>query len=313
MASKKSKGARQSHDETVSIIGAGRMGGALALALTKCGYRVEALVARRKSQAARVASLIPSKPQALSSSELRGLPASDILFITTPDDAIRDAASRLSSEIVDSTKRRVALHTSGALSSDELKSLRERGFQTGSMHPLVAVTDARAGAESLRRAFFCIEGERSAASAARRIVRALGARAFSISTRHKALYHAAAVISSGHAVALFDIALEMLARCGLKSSEARAILLPLLRSTVENLSSHEPARALTGTFARADISTVRRHLEAIQREKMRDALAAYALLGRRSVRLAKEKGMDAPSLEEILEALEEAAKLRANL
>lgn len=286
------------------------MGGALALALAECGYRVEALVARRKSQAASIARLLSSKPQALSSSELSNLPASDIVFITTPDDAINEAASRLAAELVDSTKRRVALHTSGALSSDELKSLRARGLSTGSMHPLVAVTDARTGAESLRRAFFCIEGECEALRAARRIVRSFGARAFSISTRDKALYHAAAVTSSGHVVALFDIASEMLARCGLTSREARAILAPLLKSTIDNLAAHEPARALTGTFARADVSTVRRHVEAIEREKMKDALAAYTLLGRRSLRLAKKRGADAASLEEILKALDEAAKLR---
>jgi predicted dinucleotide-binding enzyme len=37
--------------QTVSIIGVGRVGGALALALDKCGYKVENLVSRNGQNA----------------------------------------------------------------------------------------------------------------------------------------------------------------------------------------------------------------------------------------------------------------------
>jgi predicted short-subunit dehydrogenase-like oxidoreductase (DUF2520 family) len=139
-------------------------------------------------------------------------------------------------------------------------------------------------------------------------VRRLGARSFSIKTADKALYHAAAVTASGHMIALFDIASEMLARCGLDAKDARAILMPLVRSTLYNLTEHEPARALTGTFARADVETVRRHLRAIRNQKMPDALEAYTLLGRRSLRLAREGGADSVLLKEIAESLFEASE-----
>lgn len=279
------------------------MGTALGLALSHCGYHIEAMVALRKSHARRAAQLIQTAPLALSAAELDKLPASDILFITTPDDSVHETASRIAAEIKETGRGGTALHMSGALSSEELHSLRNAGFSIGSMHPLVSVTQARAGEESLRRAFFCIEGERVAVSAARRIVRDLGARSFHINTKEKALYHAAAVTASGHMVALFDVATEMLARCGLKEREARAVLMPLVRSTLDNLSEHEPAEALTGTFARADVATVRRHLEAISKEALPDALAAYRLLGKRSLLLAKKRGANAEALEAILKLL----------
>ena len=305
---RKPEAARRQRAPTVSVIGAGRMGSALALALARCGYLIEAVIARRKSSARRASRLFSTSPLALSSAELDELPSSNILIITTPDDLINETAGRIASMTVDTSARRTALHTSGALSSDELKSLRGAGFHTGSMHPLVAVSDARAGAESLRRAYFCIEGERQGVKTARRIVRDLGARSFSVNTKDKALYHAAAVTASGHMVALFDMAAEMLARCGLGARESRVILMPLVRSALDNLSEHEPARALTGTFARADVETVRRHLDAIRREKMSDALAAYILLGQRSLRLAKKGGANANLLKAIAESLAEAAK-----
>jgi predicted short-subunit dehydrogenase-like oxidoreductase (DUF2520 family) len=290
----------------VSIIGAGRLGTALALALSACGYSIEAMVARRKPRARRASLLIPTKPLALSSAELDSLPSSDIIFITTPDDVIREVSASIASVTKGRARHRTALHTSGALSSLELKSLRDVGFRTGSMHPLVAVSHAEAGAESLRRAFFCIEGERLAVQLARKVVSDLGGRSFSIDTSEKALYHAAAVTASGHMVALFDIATEMLSRCGLNEREARAILIPLVESTVDNLKKHEPSQALTGTFARADVETVLRHLKAIGVEKLTDALAAYRLLGKRSLMLAEEGGANKDSLRAILKALNDA-------
>jgi predicted short-subunit dehydrogenase-like oxidoreductase (DUF2520 family) len=302
---------------TISIIGAGRMGTALALALASCGYRIEAVVARRKAHARACAELINTQPLILSSAQLDQLPSSDILFITTPDDAIESVALQLAaimkSRVVKIkgkkvNRTRTALHASGALSSDVLRSLRGAGFVTGSMHPLISVSDSVHGAESLRRAFFCVEGESAAQSVARSLVRSLGAESFSISMKDKALYHAAAVMASGHMTALFDIATEMLTRCGLTTKRARAVLIPLLRSTLENLCASDPARALTGTFARADTSTVRRHLEAINSSAMRDAFAAYTLLGLRSLQLAKRAGANSEALKEIAMILTEAAR-----
>jgi predicted short-subunit dehydrogenase-like oxidoreductase (DUF2520 family) len=289
------------------------MGTALALALALRGYTIEALVARRKSHArASSASLIGAQPLILTSAQLDRLPTSDIIFITTPDDAIESTAFELASIMKsrtlkmkgaggDNRRRQTILHASGALSSSSLRSLREQGFATGSLHPLISVSDPLHGAESLHSAFFCIEGDRGAQTVARSVVRSLGAESFSISTKDKALYHAAAVMASGHVTALFDIAAEMLTDCGLSPMRAREVLLPLLRSTFENLSTADPAHALTGTFARADTSTVRRHLDALHQSAMPDALAAYTILGLRSLQLAGRAGTGSSSSDALKE------------
>lgn len=299
--------ARPQLKPTISIIGAGRMGTTLALALSSRGYKIEAVTARHLTHARRAAELMGVQTLALTKNQLDRLPPSNILLITTPDDAIETAAAQLAAMIERAKMKnagkprpaRVALHASGALSSDVLRSLKRAGYATGSLHPLVSVSDPVHGAESLSRAFFCIEGDPRARSLARSLVRSLGAKSFSISTKDKALYHAAAVMASGHVTALFDVALEMLARCGLTTGRGRAVLLPLLRSTLENLSFSDPAHALTGTFARADAATVRRHLAALHSQEMKDALALYRLLGLRSLKLAKAAGANASALREI--------------
>lgn len=297
---------------SINIIGAGRMGTALALALASKGYRIEAVVAKRRSHALACAELIATEPLALTSAQLDLLPASDILFITTPDDAIESTALRLAA-IWKSRARRtkgrgeqegvlkpaVVLHASGALSSSSLQSLSEQGFAVGSLHPLISVSDSLQGAKALGSAFFCVEGDAQARRVARSLVRALGGKDFSIKAKDKALYHAAAVMASGHVTALFDLAVAMLKDCGLTGSSARKVLLPLLASTLENLRTAEPEYALTGTFARADKATVSKHLEALRQAAMPDALAAYTLLGLRSLLLAGCAGANLDALREI--------------
>jgi predicted short-subunit dehydrogenase-like oxidoreductase (DUF2520 family) len=65
-------------------------------------------------------------------------------------------------------------------------------------------------------------------------------------------------------------------------------LQPLLVSTVQNLETKDPAQALTGTFSRGDVETVKRHLAALQKSGLTDALELYRLLGKRSLKMAKK-------------------------
>lgn len=292
---------------TVGIVGAGRLGTAIGRALAACGHNVVAVVARQSKHAKRAASLIDTRPRALTNAQLEALPPVDLLFITTPDDAIAETAARLAAfKRTDGSNRPVALHMSGGTSSAALAPLRECGFYIGSMHPLASISEPLSGAENLRSAFYCLEGDRKAVSTARRLVRELGGKSFSIETSDKALYHAAAVISCNHLVALFDLAVELLARCHISKSDALAVLIPLLRNTCENIASRGTQRALTGPFVRADVATVRRHLSALEAQNPSEEVAVYTLLGRRSLRLAQESGADAARLSEIALELDRA-------
>lgn len=289
---------------TVSIVGAGRLGTALALALSSCDYPVEALVARHLNTARRAARLDRQQPLALSAAQLAKLPSSRVILITTPDDLVAPTADRLAG--FQTGRGRTILHTSGALSSDVLSPLAEVGFDVGSMHPLISVSDPVSGAARLRGAFYCLEGDRAAGRVARALVNDLGGQSFSIPSKHKALYHSAAVMASGHLIALIDIATEMLVRCGLDRKNARQVLMPLIQSAVLNLSCSEPERALTGTFARGDLATIVEHLKALRADGLPEALLAYKLLGRRSLELAGRRGTDARVLKRIAQALKRA-------
>ncbi len=285
----------------ITIIGVGRLGTALAIALNRKHYPIDALVAVHLRSAKKAAALLDARTVPLAAKHLTAHQPHQAVIIATPDDQIEEVVGELNR--LPPKKDRVAIHTSGALSSSVLSPLRSTGWHIASLHPLISVSDPVAGAESLSGAFWCVEGDAKASSLARRIVNDLNGKSFSIKSEQKALYHAAAVMSSGNLVALFDVALEMLKHCGLSQKEARAILLPLVESTVANLSRSDPALALTGTFSRADEATVGRHLDALSVKDLAGAKDIYRLLGRRSVELAMSRGVDEEALKRILRKL----------
>jgi predicted short-subunit dehydrogenase-like oxidoreductase (DUF2520 family) len=262
----------------ISIIGSGRLGTTLAVALLRRGYSIQSLVARRLQTARKAARLLDDDAQILAAKELHSVTPADVFLITVPDDQIPTVAEDLSRLEFTAT----ALHTSGALSSDVLAPLRKRGWYTGSIHPLLSISKA---ADPIEGAFWSVEGDKSAVRLGKVLVRDLGGKSFFIRTEDKPLYHAAAVMSSGNVVALFDVALQMMAECGIKRTTARNILLPLIASTVRSLGTKDPAQALTGTFSRGDLETVKRHLAALKHNQ--DALELYRLLGKRSLKLTK--------------------------
>jgi len=271
--------AKRKQKSEVSIIGTGRLGTTLAVALAGSGYSIRSLVARRVQSARKAARLLDADVQVLAAKQLRTLIDADLFLITVPDDQIAGVARELSEINVD--RKVTALHTSGALSSEVLAPLREKGWHTGSIHPLMSVSAVHDG--SLEGAFWSVEGDRNALRLGKQIVRDLGGKSFSIRTEDKPLYHAAAVMVSGNVVALFDVALEMLGECGLDRETARAVLLPLIASTVRSLQTKSPEESLTGTFSRGDVATVKRHLAALRNPESRDL---YRILGKRSLEIA---------------------------
>ncbi len=281
----------------VSLIGIGRIGGALALALSKKGYKIENLVTKHPEKTQEIASQIYPNPFILSPSALEKMNSSKIIFITTQDDKIAESVTHLSRTI---KPGRIVFHTSGSLSSKILEPLKKKRCYVGSLHPLVAVSNAVLGSERFKDTFFCVEGDEEAVEIAKRIVEKLEGRFFSIPTELKSLYHAAAVMSAGHLVTLFQVAIRMLSRCGLTETQAQEILLPLAKSVFANLEKQTPAEALTGTFARAELDTMLNHLQAMTQTQLTDAKEIYLKLGLISLTMAEAEH---PSLKEKIQAM----------
>lgn len=281
--------------QSVSIMGIGRLGGALALALSRAGYRIDTLVYRNPVVAEAVAGSVSPRPALSPIYEYRKI-SSDIVFITTSDPDIGAAAESLSIRLENPA---TVFHCSGSLSSEVLSGLRRQGCSVGSIHPLISVSDPFIGSEHFEGAYFSVEGDEKSQVEGCAIIETIQGRAFIIRPESKALYHAAAVTACGHVVALVDLAIEMLSACGPDSNEAKQILMPLIKSTFENLAAQSVEDALTGSFARGDVAAIERHLASLDSKLSAGGECIYLELGERSTNIAQRKGTDVRTLNAI--------------
>jgi len=225
-----------------------------------------------------------------------------VVIISVRDERVPEVVDRLVQE-----KRlrpeMVLLHTSGAKPARAmLAAARPYVRAIGTLHPLVSFADARVAVEGLNEVAFGIEGDEPARAAAKRIVRALGARAVFLEAENLALYHAGAVMASNYVVALADTAQTLLIKAGVPPEQALPALIPLLTSVVHNLEQLGLPGALTGPVERGDVSTVEEHLKSLQ-ARAPELLELYRLVGRDVLRLAREKADLDPAHAARLDAL----------
>jgi len=183
-----------------------------------------------------------------------------VVWFCVPDAAIANAAASLTNAT--DWKGKIALHSSGALASGELKVLKDRGANVASVHPLM--TFVRGSRPSLVDVPFAIEGDRKALRIARSIVLDLGGLCFPIKEEHKAAYHAWGMFASPLLTALLAVTERVAAAAGVQRKSARERMLPILRQTIANYSRLGAAASFSGPLARGDAATVKKHLKVLQ-------------------------------------------------
>jgi predicted short-subunit dehydrogenase-like oxidoreductase (DUF2520 family) len=289
---------------SVVIIGAGRMGLALGSALRQQEAVNRLLYLGRSLEPPPHPIFDPfavpgDVDSAGAAAEYRPLPAqppgdTHVVILAVPDAALPEVAHDLAM-MGPAPAGCVALHMSGALSTDVLTPLHGAGYAIGSIHPLMAVADPWFAGGRLMGAAFALGGEPAAVAAGRRIVSALGGLPLVIASTMRPLYHAAAVIASNYLVALAAAASRMLGEAGVPEEDALPALLPLLRGTLDNIEQLGMPAALTGPIARGDSDTVRLHLARLSPADR----VLYCGLGLELLRLARDAGLDEGRAEEI--------------
>ena len=239
---------------SVFIMGAGVVGTALAARLVRASIPVIGLHGRQVelSDAARAISGVVA-----STGDIPDIiRESDVIIISVRDERVPEVAERLAKE-GRFRPTQIVLHTSGANPARTILAPAVPHVRAvGTLHPLVSLADPRVAVEALKEVAFGIEGDEPARATAKRIVRALGARAVFLDAENLALYHAGAVMASNYVVALADTAQTLLVRAGVPPDQALPALIPLLTSVVHNLAFLGLPGALTGPVERGDVSSV---------------------------------------------------------
>lgn len=258
----------------VAIVGAGNLASALAVALHVAGYGIEQVVSRGSAASLRRARRLAREVRAAAVTASQAHIRAEIVWFCVPDATIADVAESLVNAA--DWKSKVAVHSSGALTSDELAGLRERGAAVASVHPLM--TFVKGSRPPLVGVSFAVEGSPRAVRAARAIVLDLSGQSVAIRKRQKEAYHAWGMFASPLLTALLAAGERVAGAAGVGPKAARERMLPILRQTLANYARLGAAESFSGPIPRGDVATVGKHLKVLlEVPDVREVYVALAL------------------------------------
>ena len=259
---------------SVSIIGLGNWGSSLARALTDAQVPLHEVVVSGRRSARKAVRALP-----LVNLDQARLQA-DVLWLCVPDKAIARVTAQLTKRVaVRGLEGQIVIHSSGALSAGVLQQAAKVGASVGSVHPLMSFPTRTP--VTLKGVSFAVEADAASRRVLNRLVRRIGGYPFAIKAASKALYHAVGVLSSPLLVSHLAAAHETAARAGFSPRQARRLIEPIARATLDNFFHSGPAKSFSGPIARGDVDTIRLHLQALKPHPMLASvyrsLALYAL------------------------------------
>lgn len=281
----------------IGFIGAGNVGGSLAVAMSNAGYPVTAVGSRTFASAQTFAGRISDCTAYENIQEVAD--RADFVFISTSDDAIKIVCDQVSWR-----EGQGVAHCSGAASVDLLQSAVDQGAAAGAFHPLQAFNSVENGVKAIPGVTFGIEGNDAIQAYLRGIASDIKGIPMSLRPQDKVLYHVSGVLMGNLLAVLASVAASMWEKFDHTRDEGVRALSPMMPAVASNLDSVGVPQAVAGPYVRGDIGTVRKHLEAVS-SSAPEYLALYIELALVGLPFAVEKGALAPERsQEIKELLE---------
>ena len=267
----------------IGFIGAGRVGGSLAVTMSQAGYPVVAVASRTPASAERFATRIEGC--AAHTSYQEAIDSSDMLFITTSDDAIAQVASS-----VRWREGQGVAHSSGAASLDVLESAARQGALPGAFHPLQAFSSVENGVRSIPGITFGIEGGTEMREYLGGLAREIGGNPVFLNSGDKPLYHLSGVMMGNLLTCLVGISAEVWEQIGYTRDDGVRALIPMMRAVAYNVETSGIPSAVAGPYPRGDLGTARKHINALTAQHP-DLLPLYRELALAGLHLAVEQGL----------------------
>lgn len=245
------------HALDLCIVGPGRLGSALATQLQRTYDCVDTIVARHSSiaKAIALAEKVDAVAKEFDSAEFD----QTVTWLCVPDAALVSVAKTLAQRR--EWRGKIVLHSSGAMSSDELQPLRDKGASVASVHPMM--TFASEATTQLAGVVFALEGDHKAVEAARRLVSAVHGSEFVIAKENKVLYHAFGSFLAPLLLTTLTTAEHIGTQAGVPQKMIRSAMQRIVTQTVDNYFKLGGEGAFTGPFVRGDVEVVKKHLAAL--------------------------------------------------
>ena len=284
----------------LGIVGAGAVGTALGVALSRAGWPITAVASRDAARRSRFSQLVGGTRAFTDATAI--LDEVELVILAVPDDALGPLAASLRLYA-----GQALVHTSGALGAEVLQPAMAAGTQIGSFHPLVAFADTERAVAAFHGATVAVEGDDQLVALLAEMAAAIGATAVRLAPGSKSAYHAAAVLAAGGFDALLDAIAELGRVAGLDEASSLAIYGPLIEQTLGNARALGIRAALTGPITRGDVGTLRAHLATL-RDHAPGVLDLYRAAAEREIGLAAGRGALTP---DAISGLRDALAMRS--
>jgi predicted short-subunit dehydrogenase-like oxidoreductase (DUF2520 family) len=268
----------------IAIIGAGKIANSICAALLKSGYRVSAVISKKKSSAEIFAEKFKI---GFSSDNLQSLTGkTKIFFLTVPDNVIEKTAGELSKLDLD-FKNSLFIHVSGALNINELKSLKKKKAHTGSFH--IMQTFPSQEIVEIKNCPVSVEAEeKRVKDFFNKLASDLKLKPFYLESDKKIYYHLAGVFASNFLAGNIFSAEKLFSLTKSKQKDFFSVINSTINSTLGNIIKEGPAKALSGPVERGDYETIEKHLKALRREDQTLGLN-YIVQSLSLINVSKEK------------------------
>src|SRR5437763_2365273 len=241
----------------VGIVGAGRAGTALGVALARAGHQVVAASAVSDASLRRARANFPAAAITEPGQVLRH---ADLALLTVPDDALPGLVAGLATTGAPLEGRMLA-HASGRYGVSVLEPAARQGALPLALHPVMTFTGRADDVDRLRGTSFGVTAPEVLRPAAEALVIEMGGEPVFIAEEHRDQYHAAIAGAANHLITLVAQAMDLLRKAGV--TEPARLLAPLLSASLDNALRFGDA-GLTGPVARGDAATVAAHVAALE-------------------------------------------------
>ncbi|MHB8061010.1 MAG: Rossmann-like and DUF2520 domain-containing protein, partial [Ruminiclostridium sp.] len=230
----------------IGFVGAGKVGFSLGKYFCEHGLNVIGYYSRNPQSALQAAEFTGTM---YFSDIVSIVEASDTLFLTVPDGAIKELWDYIDKL---SIKNKMICHCSGSLSSSVFSNIDNHAAYGYSIHPLLGISDKLNSYKELSYAFFTLEGSKGRLFEIQMLLKSLGNSVQVVLSENKAAYHSAAVFASNLMVALAQTGIDLLKNCGFDEQNASLALYPLMLGNMKNIVIQGTVEALTGPIERCD-------------------------------------------------------------
>ncbi|MGQ9708598.1 MAG: DUF2520 domain-containing protein, partial [bacterium] len=145
------------------------------------------------------------------------------------------------------------------------------------LHPIQSLSSPERAIAVLPGSYFALDGTKAGLDFGRKLVQQLRGRVILVQGKDRPLYHLMCVFGSNFINALLEAAEEIGQKLGFSRRKTLAMLLPLVKTTVDNIIDRGAVASLTGPVIRGDRKTVKRHIQAL-RTNIPELVPLYRIL-----------------------------------